>query len=55
MSCDLETPRQHRILRSAAARYRQLVIWRIVSAKRAETREQRLADLIKARQERRRL
>jgi len=35
--------------------YRQLVIWRIVSAKRPETRERRLADLIKASQELRRL
>jgi uncharacterized protein YdeI (YjbR/CyaY-like superfamily) len=35
--------------------YRQLVTWRIVSAKRPETRERRLADLIKASQERRRL
>jgi uncharacterized protein YdeI (YjbR/CyaY-like superfamily) len=35
--------------------YRQLVIWRIVSAKRPETRERRLADLIKASQEQRRL
>lgn len=35
--------------------YRRLVIWRIVSAKRAETRERRLADLIKASQEQRRL
>ena len=35
--------------------YRQLVIWRIVSAKRPETRERRLQDLIKASQERRRL
>ena len=35
--------------------YRQLVIWRIVSAKRPETRERRLADLIKACQEQRRL
>jgi uncharacterized protein YdeI (YjbR/CyaY-like superfamily) len=35
--------------------YRQLVTWRIVSAKRAETRERRLADLIQASQERRRL
>jgi uncharacterized protein YdeI (YjbR/CyaY-like superfamily) len=35
--------------------YRQLVVWRIVSAKRPETRERRLADLIKACQERRRL
>ena len=35
--------------------YRQLVIWRIVSAKRPETRERRLADVIKASQERRRL
>jgi uncharacterized protein YdeI (YjbR/CyaY-like superfamily) len=35
--------------------YRQLVIWRIVSAKRSETRERRLADLIKACQEQRRL
>jgi uncharacterized protein YdeI (YjbR/CyaY-like superfamily) len=35
--------------------YRQLVIWRILSAKRPETRERRLADLIRACQERRRL
>jgi uncharacterized protein YdeI (YjbR/CyaY-like superfamily) len=35
--------------------YRQLVIWRIVSAKRPETRERRLTDLIKASHERRRL
>jgi uncharacterized protein YdeI (YjbR/CyaY-like superfamily) len=35
--------------------YRQLVIWRIVSAKRAETRERRLKDLIQACRERRRL
>jgi uncharacterized protein YdeI (YjbR/CyaY-like superfamily) len=35
--------------------YRQLVIWRIVSAKRPETRERRLADLIKASKEQRRL
>jgi uncharacterized protein YdeI (YjbR/CyaY-like superfamily) len=35
--------------------YRRLVIWRIISAKRPETRERRLADLIKASQERRRL
>src|ERR1700729_306813 len=35
--------------------YRRLVIWRIVSAKRPETRERRLADLIKASQEKRRL
>ena len=35
--------------------YRQLVIWRIVSAKRPETRERRLAELIKASQEQRRL
>jgi uncharacterized protein YdeI (YjbR/CyaY-like superfamily) len=35
--------------------YRQLVIWRIVSAKRPETRERRLQDLIKASQEQRRL
>lgn len=35
--------------------YRQLVIWRIVSAKHPETRERRLADLIKASQEQRRL
>jgi uncharacterized protein YdeI (YjbR/CyaY-like superfamily) len=35
--------------------YRQLVIWRIVSAKRPETRERRLQDLIKASQEKRRL
>jgi hypothetical protein len=31
------------------------VIWRIVSAKRPETRERRLAELIKASQEQRRL
>lgn len=35
--------------------YRQLVIWRIVSAKRPETRERRLADLIEACEEQRRL
>lgn len=35
--------------------YRQLVIWRIVSARRPQTRERRLAALIKASQERRRL
>jgi uncharacterized protein YdeI (YjbR/CyaY-like superfamily) len=35
--------------------YRQLVIWRIVSAKRPETRERRLADLIKASHEQWRL
>ena len=35
--------------------YRHQVIWRIVSAKRPETRERRLADLIKASQEQRRL
>jgi uncharacterized protein YdeI (YjbR/CyaY-like superfamily) len=35
--------------------YRQLVTWRIVSAKRAETRERRLTDLIQACRERRRL
>jgi uncharacterized protein YdeI (YjbR/CyaY-like superfamily) len=35
--------------------YRHLVNWRIVSAKRPETRERRLAALIKASQERRRL
>jgi uncharacterized protein YdeI (YjbR/CyaY-like superfamily) len=35
--------------------YRQLVIWRIISAKRPETRERRLSDLIKACQEARRL
>lgn len=35
--------------------YRRLVIWRIVSAKRPETCERRLADLIKACQEQRRL
>jgi uncharacterized protein YdeI (YjbR/CyaY-like superfamily) len=35
--------------------YRHLVIWRIVSAKRPETRERRLAALIKASQEQRRL
>ena len=35
--------------------YRKLVLWRIVSAKRAATRESRLAALIKASQEGRRL
>ena len=35
--------------------YRQLVIWRIVSAKRPETRERRLAALIEASQQQRRL
>jgi uncharacterized protein YdeI (YjbR/CyaY-like superfamily) len=35
--------------------YRQLVVWRIVSAKRPETRERRLAALIEASQEQRRL
>jgi uncharacterized protein YdeI (YjbR/CyaY-like superfamily) len=35
--------------------YRHLVIWRIVSAKRPETRERRLAALIKASEEQRRL
>jgi uncharacterized protein YdeI (YjbR/CyaY-like superfamily) len=35
--------------------YRHQVIWRIVSAKRPETRERRLAALIKASQEQRRL
>lgn len=35
--------------------YRRLVIWRIVSAKRPETKERRLAALIKASQEKRRL
>ena len=35
--------------------YRHQVIWRIVSAKRPETRERRLADLIKASQEQRRV
>jgi uncharacterized protein YdeI (YjbR/CyaY-like superfamily) len=35
--------------------YQQLVIWRIVSAKRPETRERRLAALIKASAEQRRL
>ena len=35
--------------------YRRLVIWRIVSAKRPETRARRLAQLIKASQEQRRL
>jgi len=35
--------------------YRRLVIWRIVSAKRPETRERRLRELIKASTERRRL
>ncbi len=35
--------------------YRQLVVWRIVSAKRAETRESRLVALIQACRERRRL
>ena len=35
--------------------YRQLVVWRIVSAKRPETHESRLAALIQACRERRRL
>ena len=35
--------------------YRQLVIWKIVSAKRVETRERRLQDLIQASKEKRRL
>jgi uncharacterized protein YdeI (YjbR/CyaY-like superfamily) len=35
--------------------YRRLVIWRIISAKRPETRERRLQELIKASFERRRL
>jgi uncharacterized protein YdeI (YjbR/CyaY-like superfamily) len=35
--------------------YRRLVIWRIVSAKRAETRVRRLTELIQACRERRRL
>jgi len=35
--------------------YRQLTVWRIVSAKRAETRERRLAALIEASNEQRRL
>jgi uncharacterized protein YdeI (YjbR/CyaY-like superfamily) len=35
--------------------YRHLVLWRIVSAKRAETREKRLAALITASREQRRL
>jgi len=35
--------------------YRKLVLWRIVSAKRAATRESRLAALIAASQEGRRL
>jgi uncharacterized protein YdeI (YjbR/CyaY-like superfamily) len=35
--------------------YRRLVIWRIVSAKRPETRERRVTALIKASQEQRRL
>ena len=35
--------------------YRRLVTWRIVSAKRPETRERRMAELIKACRERRRL
>jgi uncharacterized protein YdeI (YjbR/CyaY-like superfamily) len=35
--------------------YRHLVIWRIVSAKRPETRQRRLAALIEASQEKRRL
>jgi uncharacterized protein YdeI (YjbR/CyaY-like superfamily) len=35
--------------------YRHLVLWRIVSAKRPETRERRLAALIEASQEKRRL
>jgi uncharacterized protein YdeI (YjbR/CyaY-like superfamily) len=35
--------------------YRRLVIWRIVSAKRAETRVRRLTEVIQACRERRRL
>ena len=35
--------------------YRRLVVWRIISAKRPETRERRLQELIKACAERRRL
>jgi uncharacterized protein YdeI (YjbR/CyaY-like superfamily) len=35
--------------------YRQLVVWRIISAKRADTRERRLAELIQACLEGRRL
>jgi uncharacterized protein YdeI (YjbR/CyaY-like superfamily) len=35
--------------------YRQLVVWRIISAKRPETRERRLAALIQASREQRRL
>jgi len=35
--------------------YRQLVIWRIISAKRPETRERRLQELIEASSARRRL
>jgi uncharacterized protein YdeI (YjbR/CyaY-like superfamily) len=35
--------------------YRQLVIWRIISAKHLETRERRLQDLIQASKEKRRL
>ncbi|HEV7356361.1 MAG TPA: YdeI/OmpD-associated family protein [Steroidobacteraceae bacterium] len=35
--------------------YRQLVTWKIVSAKRVETRERRLQDLIRASKEKRRL
>jgi uncharacterized protein YdeI (YjbR/CyaY-like superfamily) len=35
--------------------YRQLVIWKIVSAKRVETRERRLLDLIQASKEKRRI
>jgi uncharacterized protein YdeI (YjbR/CyaY-like superfamily) len=35
--------------------YRRLVIWKIVSPKRAETRERRLQDLIQASKEKRRI
>jgi uncharacterized protein YdeI (YjbR/CyaY-like superfamily) len=44
-----------RFLQAQPPGYRRLVIWRIVSAKRPETRERRLAALIKASEEQRRL
>lgn len=44
-----------KFFQAQAPSYRQLVIWRIVSAKRPQTRERRLLDLIKASQEQRRL
>ncbi|HTD75778.1 MAG TPA: YdeI/OmpD-associated family protein [Steroidobacteraceae bacterium] len=37
------------------AGYRRLVIWKIISAKRVETRERRLQDLIQASKEKRRI